>query len=145
MDNNNGVSMKPSDLYTNSHLLVAAIRVLEHLHHRPPTMDEVCEFLSISLEQGNLICRKLTEIGCLEVVEGSFGIRMFIRDHLKLEDLPKGLTGDSLNQAVRQFQNSRKDIENKIAAIKADQADKKKSLFAELEKKLKSGLDKKSS
>jgi hypothetical protein len=135
--------MKPSDIYNNSHLLVAGIRVLEHVHQRPPTMDEVCAFLSISLEQGNLICRKLTEIGCLEVVEGSFGIRLFIRDHLKLEDLPKTLTDDTLGKAVRQFQNSRKDIENKIAAIKAGQADKKKSLFAELEKKLKSGLDKK--
>ena len=135
--------MKPSDLYNSSHLFVAGIRVFEHLHHRPPTMDEVCGFLSISLEQGNLICRKLTDIGCLEVVEGSFGIRPFIRDHLKLEDLPKAHPGDSLDKAVRQFQNSRKDIENKVAAIKADQADKKKSLFAELEKKLKSGLDKK--
>ncbi len=137
--------MKASDLYTKSHLLVAGIRVFEHLHHRPPTMDEVCALLSISLEQGNLICRKLIEIGCLEVVDGSYGIRLFIRDHVKLEDLPKEAAEDSLGKAVRQFQDSRKDIENKIAAIKADQDDKKKSLFAELEKKLKSGLDKKPS
>ena len=135
--------MKALDLYHSSHLLVAGIRVLEHLHHRPPTMDDVCAFLSISLEQGNLICRKLTEVGCLEVVEGSYGIRLFIRDHLKLEDLPKTAAGDSLGKAVRQFQDSRKDIENKVAAIKADQADKTKNLFAELEKKLKSDLDKK--
>ncbi len=137
--------MKTSDLYNNSHLLVAGIRVFEHLHHRPPTMDEVCQLLSISLEQGNLLCRKLTDMGCLEVVEGSYGIRLFIRDHLKLEDISKEAAGESLGKAMRQFQDSRKDLENKIAAIKADQADKKKSLFAELDKKLKSGLDKKSS
>ena len=134
--------MKVSDLYNNSHLMVAGIRVLEHQKQRPPTLDEVCTLLSISLEQGNFISRKLAEIDVLEVIEGAYGIRLFIRDHLKLEEIPKAETGDSLGQAVRQFQDSKKDIKNKIAAIKADQADKKKTLFAELEKKLKSGLNK---
>jgi len=137
--------MKASDLYNNSHLMVAGIRVLEYQKQRPPTLDEVCALLSISLEQGNFISRKLSEIDVLEVIEGAFGIRLFIRDHLKLEEIPKAEVGDSLGQAVRQFQDSKKDIINKIAAIKADQADKKKTLFAELEKKLKSGLDKKPS
>ena len=137
--------MKTSDLYNNSHLMVAGIRVLEHQKRRPPTLDEVCALLSISLEQGNFISRKLSEIDVLEVIEGSYGIRLFIRDHLKLEEIPKAEATDSLGQAVRQFQDSKKGIESKIAAIKADQADKKKTLFAELEKKLKSGLDKKSS
>ena len=125
--------------------MVAGIRVLEHQKRRPPTLDEVCALLSISLEQGNFISRKLSEIDVLEVIEGSYGIRLFIRDHLKLEEIPKAEATDSLGQAVRQFQDSKKGIESKIAAIKADQADKKKTLFAELEKKLKSGLDKKSS
>jgi hypothetical protein len=101
--------------------------------------------LSVSLEQGNLIYRKLKELGILEVAEGTYGVRLFIRDHFKLEEIPKGATEDSLGKAIRQFQNSKKDIQNKIASIQANQADKKKNLFAELDKKLKSGLDKKSS
>ena len=134
--------MKGKDFYTHSHVLVASIRVLEHQKNRPPTIDEVCEQLSISLEQGNLIVRKLTEMDVLEVVEGSYGLRLFIRDHLKLEEIPKGTESDTLGQAIRQFQNSRKDIREKVASIQATQADKKKSLFAELEKKLKKGLEK---
>jgi hypothetical protein len=134
--------MKASDMYNNSHLMVAAIRVLEHQKKRPPTLEEVCALLSISLEQGGFISRKLSEIDVLEVIEGAFGVRLFIRDHLKLEEIPKAEATDSLGQAVRQFQDSKKDMENKIAAIKADQADKKKNLFAALEKKLKSGRNK---
>ena len=76
-------------------------------------------------------------------MEGSYGVWFFIRFNLNLEEIPKGATGDRLGEAVRQFQNSRKDIQNKVAAIKADQAGKKKDLFAELEKKLKAGLEKK--
>ena len=135
--------MKDLDLYTSCQLLVAATRVLEYQKGRPPNIDEVCEILSFSLEQGHLLSRKLNEMGVLEVVEGSYGIRLFIRDHLKLEEIPKEGTEDRLGEAVRQFQSSKKDIQNKVAAIKADQADKKKDLFAELEKKLKEGLDKK--
>ena len=126
-------------MYNNSHLMVAAIRVLDHQKQRPPTLEEVCSLLSISLEQGGFISRKLSEIDVLEVIEGAFGVRLLIRDHLKLEEIPKAEAADSLGQAVRQFQDSKKDMENKIAAIKADQAHKKKNLFAALEKKLKSG------
>ena len=136
--------MKDLDFYTRSHLLVAAIRVLEYQKGRPPTIDEVCELLSVSLEEGNLLYRKLHEIGILEVVEGTYGVRLFIRDHLKLEEISKGTAENSLGKAIRQFQNSKKDIQVKVASIKAGQADKKKNLFAELEKKLKEGLDKKS-
>ena len=135
--------MKGSDAYTNSHLLVAAIRILEYQMGRPPNIDEVCEMLSVSKEQGLLIARKLEEVGALQIVEGSYGIRLFVQDHLKLEDIPKGTSTEKLGEAIRQFQNSRKGIQEKIASIQASQKDKKKSLFAELDKKLKEGLDKK--
>ena len=126
--------------------MVAGIRVLEHQKQRPPTLDEVCALLSMSLERGNFISRKLAEVDVLEVIEGSYGIRLLIRDHLKLEEIPKiEAADDSLGQAVRQFQDSRKEMESKIAAIKAEQEEKKKNLFSALDKKLKSGIDKNAS
>ena len=95
------------------------------------------------MEQGNILCRKLKDIGILEVVEGNYGIRLFVRDHLKLEEIPKETEDSGLEDAVKQFQNSRKAMAQKVATIKADQAEKKKNLFAELEKKLKEHLAKK--
>ncbi len=135
--------MISSELYNEGHLVVAGIRVLEHQSRRPPTIDEVCQMLSMSLEQGHLICRKLEDLKILEIVEGSYGVRLFIRDHVKLEEIPKSVSDDKLGDAIRQFQNSRKAIQTRVASIQADQADKKKSLFSELEKKLKCGLEKK--
>jgi len=134
--------MKDTNFYGNAHLVVAAIRVLEHEKTRPPSIDEVCGALSVSLELGHMLCRKLQDMDIIEVLEGSYGTRLFIRDHLKLEDIPKESTEPGLEAAIRQFQDSRKEMAEKVASIQADQAEKKKNLFAELEKKLKENIDK---
>jgi len=137
------VNMKSSDFYNNAHLVLAAIRVLEYQKGRPPSMEEMCQTLSVSLEQGHMLCRKLIDIGAIEVVEGTYGTRLFIRDHLRLEEIPKESKETGLEDAVRQFQDSRKAISQKVASIKAEQQEKKKNLFAELDKKLRKNMDKK--
>jgi len=129
--------MQHTDLYSNSHLIVAAIRVLEHQKASPPSVENVCATLSCSLEQGNLLCARLNDMGVIEIVTGAFGTRLFVRDHLKLEEIPKDEKTSSLEEAVQRFQNSRKEISSKIESIKAAQAEKQKNLFAELERRLK--------
>lgn len=135
--------MKNIDFYSNAHLIVAAMRVLEHRNSAPPSIDEVCRSLSFSLEQGNLICRKLEEMGIIEVVEGAYGTKLFIRDHLAIEKIPKTEKVSKLEQELQKFKNTKKDYTKKIESFQTEQADRKKNLFAELEKKLKQGLDKK--
>ena len=76
-------------------------------------------------------------MGVIEIVTGAFGTRLFVRDHLKLEEIPKDEKTSSLEEAVQRFQNSRKEISSKIESIKAAQAEKQKNLFAELERRLK--------
>lgn len=129
--------MQNTDLYSNTHLVVAAIRVLNHQKKAPPSIDEVCRALSFSLEQGNFICNKLEETGIIEVVEGTYGTRLFIKNHLKIEDIPKGDKVSNLEEELKKFQNSKKDFTKKIESFQAKQATKQKNLFAELEKKLK--------
>lgn len=129
--------MQNTDLYSNTHLVVAAIRVLNHQKKAPPSIDEVCRALSFSLEQGNFICNKLEETGIIEVVEGTYGTRLFIKNHLKIEDIPKGDKVSNLEEELKKFQNSKKDFTKKIESFQAKQAKKQKNLFAELEKKLK--------
>ncbi len=134
--------MQNSDFYSDAHLVVAAIRVLTHQNSTPPSMDEVCRIISFSLEQGNFICKKLKEIGIVDVVEGGFGTRLFIKNHLKIEEIPRGKKEDKLGEALKEFQNSRKDFTQKIESFQAKQAKKQKDLFAELEEKLKKESDK---
>jgi len=131
------------DFYMQAHLMVAAIRVFEHKNSRPPTIEELCQTIEFSVEKGNFICRKLEELEIVEAVEGSYGTRLFVRDHLKIEDIPRGESENNFEEELKKFQDDRKAISQKIETFQAEQKQKKKDLFAEMEKKLKKELDKK--
>ncbi len=135
--------MKKTDFYSNAHLVVAAIRIHAHQNAAFPTMNEVCRALSFSMEQGNYICKKLIGMGIIEVVEGAYETRLFIKNHLKIEEIPKGEEDNRLKEDLKKFQNSKKDFTQKIESFQAKQAKKQQDLFDELEKKMKNGPDKK--
>ena len=132
------------DFYSEAHLWVAAIRVHEHVHSRPATLEELCRMLSFSAEHAGIISRRLEDLGIIEAVQGSFGARLFVRDHRKLEDIPRGDIGRKLEDEVKKFQDLQRSFTQKIESLQAEQAGKKKNRFAEMEKKLKEELDKKS-
>jgi hypothetical protein len=135
--------MKDQDLYQKAHLLVAAIRVLEYRHHCPPAVESVCGLLGISVEEGGIFIRKFEESGILEAVESPQGIRLAVRDHSKIEEIPRGMSETFLDKELKNFQIARKGLSQKVESFQAAQAEKKKQMFAELEKKLKNGIEKK--
>lgn len=120
--------MQNSDFYSDAHLVAAAIRILTYNNSTPPSIDEICKTLFFSLEQGNFICKKLKDKGIIEIVEGAFGTRLFLKNHLKIEEISKEKKADSLEDAVKKFQSSRKDVTQKAKLFRA-----------ELEKKLEKG------
>ena len=134
--------MKNSSLYTNAHLIVAAIRVLEHRRTAPPSVTEICELLSLSVEQGGYLCRKLCDLEIVAPVPGAYEDRFVVADHLKIESIPRDVSGDELQQELERFKRSQRDHTTRIEAIKASQAEKKKSLFAEMEEKLRKEFEK---
>lgn len=131
------------ELYRQGHLLVAAIRLFEYEHQKQPSVADLCSYLSFSEEYGHLVCRKLLELGVIEGVEKPDGIRLFIRDYLKLEEVPQDADTDRLHDEIEKFKESQKDLTSKIEAIKASASAKKKDLFAGLEDKLKKQLESK--
>ncbi|MCJ7772863.1 MAG: hypothetical protein MUP22_06990 [Desulfobacterales bacterium] len=135
--------MKQSDLYLDGHIFIAAIRILQHLNNTAPSIEEVCKLLSLSFEQGNFICRKLKEMEIIDVVEGSYGTRLFIKNHLKLEDIKIEEPEDKLAQELMKFQADQKEKTKKLESFQAEQEAKKKNLFSDLEKKLQDELKKK--
>jgi hypothetical protein len=135
--------MKHDDLYSRAHLFVAAIRVCEHRGGGRASVEDVCKLTGLSLEQVNFISKKLIDDGIIEPVQGAFGTRLFIKDHLKIEDIPRKQKESSLEEEIRKFQDSKKGLAQKVESIKTAQAEKKKTLFADVEKKLKEQLDKK--
>ncbi len=129
--------MKSTDLYSQAHLITAAIRILEHQHATPPSVEQVCEILALSIEQGHRICNRLMEMRILDVTAGAFGTRLFIVNHLGIEEIPRGEAGSSMEAELRKFQDSQKGLEKKVESIKAEQEKKKKELFADIEKQFK--------
>jgi hypothetical protein len=135
-------TMESKSLYHEGHLFVAAIRVLEHRHGAPPDLHQIAELVQFSTEQTGLISRRLRDAGIIEQVAGAFGDRWGIADHLKLEGLPKDLEVTQLDNALKKFQSERNKLAQKVETIKELQAQKKKDLFADIEKKLKKDLSK---
>jgi hypothetical protein len=134
-----------SSLYDSAHLFVAAVRLLTHREQSPPDLDQVCDMLQLSKERGGFVCRRLEELGAVEAVEGAYGLRLFVREHLKIEDLPKEDGPDRLQDELSKFQAAQKNVASRIASLQADQKKKKKSLFEEMEKKLRAEIEKKKS
>ena len=134
---------KSQNLYSSAHLFVSAIRVLEHQNNTPATLEDISRILKISIERSHYLGRKLKELGIIDEVEGSYGIRLFISDHLKIEDIPREDDGGKLEAELKKFKESQKELSHKIETIQAKQAEKKKNLWAEMEKKLKQELNKK--
>lgn len=132
-------------LYESAHLFIAAVRVLTHKDQAPPDLDQVCDIIGYSKERAGFICRRLEEIGALETVKGAYGLRLFVREHLKLEDLPKEDAPGRLQEELSKFQAAQKNAASRIATLQADQKMKKKSRFEEMEKKLRAEIEKKKS
>ncbi len=129
--------MKKNNLYTLAHLVVAAIRIHEHKHSGPPTIENICDTLTISLEEGNRLSLKLSEMQVIEALEKPGGTRLFVKNHIRIEDIARQPEINNLQSELDQFKESRKEQINKIKSIQSEQAEKKKKLQEELDQKLK--------
>ncbi len=128
------------DFYDMAHLVVAAIRVLEHQSGQPATVEGVCRKLSFSLDRVNFVCHRLEKLGVIERPAGAHGERLFIKDHLKIEQIDRTETESQLEKQLKRFQDSRGHLEEKIETLRKKQAHRKKDLFADLESRLKKEL-----
>lgn len=134
----------PLDFYEEAHLFVAAVRLHTHRQAAPPVLEDLCAMLGFSSERTGFIARRLAAAGVIEAVQSSFGDRFFIADHRKLEEIPRGEIGRRLEEEVKKFQDSQKGAIKRFESLTAELADKQKSRFAEMEKRLKEELEKKS-
>ncbi len=88
-----------------------------------------------------MICRKLKVMEIIDVVEGAFGTKLFVRNFLLLEEIPKDAEESKLEDEVKKFQDSKKNHSKEIEAFQQKQKQKKKDLFAELDQKLKKKIE----
>lgn len=97
------------DAYTEAHLFVAAIRVLQHLEGFPPTIEDVCAMLRVSVEAGHGVCRDLQKMKIIEIYTDPFSVKLAVADHLEIEKLPKQAVEENrLARELERFQAEKK-------------------------------------
>ena len=130
------------DPYSEAHLFAAAIRIVHHQKQSPPTIDEVCSTLNISIEAALPTYRSLEKRGIIEMSEDPFSIKLAIADHLEIEKLPREVKDDNkLARELEAFMAKKNDMDKKVETIKADLEKKKQDMFSNIEDKLKREMD----
>ena len=94
--------------YREGHLIVAAVRVLEHRDGRPPTIEEIGKSLGTSNEWAGVLVRALEGKGIVRLVRGPFETRVEIKDHLLLESLSREESTARVDEELREFSARKK-------------------------------------
>ena len=131
------------DPYNEAHLFVAAIRIVHYQKQSPPTIDELCSTLNISVEAGLATCRSLEKLGIIDISEDPFSIKLAIANHLEIEKLPREVKDENkLTKELEAFMAKKKDMDKKVETIKADLEKKRQDMHSSIEDKLKREMDK---
>lgn len=130
--------MENLSFYHTAHLLVAAIRVLEHRDGHPPSVEAMGQLLSASVEQIHRLCRKLEQHGIVQIAGGDYGIRVFIKDHAAIEQLPDDTPKAGLEDELAKFRQEQQSRNKTIEDLKSREEARKKELFKQIEQQFKS-------
>ncbi len=134
--------MHKKDPYRDAHLIVAAIRVLNHLESSPPTYEQIAELLKITTEEIIFICRECSEMGIIEIVEAAGQERLFIKNHTKIETIPKAGHKSRLDSEIEAFLKKKEAASEKFMELKGKQEARKKETVEKIDSLLKEALAK---
>ncbi|MEW6078361.1 MAG: hypothetical protein AB1724_11145 [Thermodesulfobacteriota bacterium] len=123
--------------YHSAHLVVAAIRILEHRDGHPPSVEAIGEILAVSVEQVHRLCRKLEQQGIVEMASGAYGVRVFIRDHTAIEHLPDDAPRSGMGDELARFKQEQQSRNKTIEDLKQKEETRKKELFKQIEQQFK--------
>ena len=131
------MDVRPS--YEDTHLIVAAVRVLSNNAAKPPTPEDVAELLDKPPDFIRSMIIVLGKEGILRVVENPFEIRAEVGDYLKVEDLPRASEVPSIKSELDEFIRHKKEVEDETGkSLSLDEIEKKnKEKMARLEDEMK--------
>jgi len=131
------MDVRPS--YEDTHLIVAAVRVLSNNAAKPPTPEDVAKLLDKPPDFIRSMIIVLGKEGILRVVENPFEIRAEVGDYLKVEDLPRASEVPSIKSELDEFVKRKKEAEDETGkSLSLDEiAKKNKEKMARLEDEMK--------
>jgi hypothetical protein len=120
-----------------AHVAVAALRVLAHLHSRPPSVQEVADLLGERPEPVNVVLRELTGLGIVREVTDAYGARYEVGDYLKIEELAEG-SGPAMKTELASFSEKRRERDDVLRKqFEGDLKGQRERKFSKLEEDLK--------
>jgi len=99
-----------------AHLLLAGIRVLNHLNERSPTPEELADLLQMSPSAVRLQLAFLEDLGVAALVKSAFETHAEVRDHLGVEKLPEE-GGPAISDDLRDFDRRKNEEAEKMARL----------------------------
>ncbi len=130
------MDMANENPYRQAHVVVAGIRVFEHVNTRPPSLLDLAGLLQISSDEVSRITRKLETAGIIGTVRSGGEERFLVADYLKIEDLPRAAETPKMNDEIKDFQARQRSRMGEIEQFLKDK-DKKPDLFSQLDQALK--------
>jgi hypothetical protein len=105
---------KKLSLYEQGHLVVSAIRLHFHRAGKFPSAEDISSMTGFSVEVTHLLCNQLIDGGILRVVGGAFDQRFEVKDHLKIEDLPRSIDDGAMEREIEEYRAEKQDKQKKI-------------------------------
>lgn len=99
-----------------AHLLLAGIRVLNHLNGRSPTPEEIADLLQMSPSAVRLQLTFLEDQGSAALVKSAFETHAEVRDHSLVEELPED-GGPEISEDLRAFDRRKSEEAEKMARL----------------------------
>lgn len=99
-----------------AHLVVAAIRVLEHRLTRPPEPAEVAEILDLDESSVRLQINQLNELGIALLVDSAFSSHVEIKDHTLIENLGED-SGPEISEDLAAFDRRKEEEARRMADL----------------------------
>jgi DNA-binding MarR family transcriptional regulator len=121
-----------------AHIVVAAVRVLAHKSGRPAAIEEIAELLGWSKELTGHLVRALEARGIVRTIKSPFDVRVEVKDHLKIEELPVEDQGPGLQDEVEEFHERFKKKQEQLQNLfdAGEHEKKKKERLAGLDQEL---------
>ena len=98
-----------------AHLVVAAVRVLDHVEKHPPTEAEIAALLQWHEDRARVVAHGLVEFGALSAIKSPFEVRYRLGDHTRLDELAEGEgVDDSISKEMKAFEQRSKADQEEI-------------------------------
>jgi DNA-directed RNA polymerase specialized sigma subunit len=104
---------------TSAHLILAAIRVLNHRIGRSPTPAEVAELLELPEPTVRLYATQLQDLGAAVLVESAYETHLEIRDHRQVDELQEARS-EALAEDLADFDRRKQEESEKMARLFED-------------------------